>query len=516
MSSVPSQERPEQPSTVTGSTAAQQPSVTPVEERPGPSAAVVPAPHQAVPETVIQMQTEEHGEHTPLLRGISRRTSLPELLIQGAQKRLRQISPPSRIQVGMELARAEAASGRPRPASVAVAAEASPIRTSATDSAAMTPDIPYIAPAGDGAPEAGGRRASIYEYIEYILTELAHPFDPKVPPVDVAARDQAEALKTIVNHIVADFQANKITVDRKAIRRIITRLVYSRISLPVLCAAFFRNSDNISWDVADNVITPLLQLTDASPTATTYTVPDDTQGFYLRSKSLSVTDAWLLIERFQKRFHHEVFVDKMIEMVKSARLQGKAIVHLRYIGMFETPASTPAVRLHQDLATTAALFAKVELCLQELAAADELDNNPQWAVYEFKSVRIPAQSSTDPLEGDLVERTLIALFGYDNLVNVQHGGFFASYAPSMADRQLFQGLNTSFGQTFAATAMVGRLTGNQFLFEGYPQTVYTAQVVAHFNNVSTFIRNNPSTLANMDYGERWNQFLIKSTIYQVF
>ncbi|KAI8816237.1 uncharacterized protein EV422DRAFT_608677 [Fimicolochytrium jonesii] len=216
-------------------------------------------------------------------------------------------------------------------------------------------------------------------------------------------------------------------------------------------------------------------------------------------------------------FHHEVFVDKMIEMVKSARLRGKAIVHfLRYVGMFETPTSTPAVRLHQDLATTAALFPKVGLCLQELAADDERDNNPQWAVYEFTSVRIPAQSTTDPSDGGFVERTLISLFGYDNLVNVQHGGFFASYAPSIAHRQLFQGLNTSFGQTFAATAMIGRPTGTQFLFEDFPQTTYTPQVVAHFNNVSTFIRNNPSTLANMDYAERWNQFLIKSTIYQVF
>lgn len=74
-------------------------------------------------------------------------------------------------------------------------------------------------------------------------------------------------------------------------------------------------------------------------------------------------------------------------------------------------------------------------------------------IYNFQTARMSAMRRPDgtpfkfdPSVVDIREQILIALFGYDSLLNRQHGGKYVSYVPSDYDQVAFQRLGTSLFQ----------------------------------------------------------------------
>ncbi|TPX70138.1 hypothetical protein SpCBS45565_g01905 [Spizellomyces sp. 'palustris'] len=313
------------------------------------------AEHVEQAEPVIEMPVEP-TEATPLLGQRRRRLSLVEALniitrpAINAFKRVRQALSP-------EVAAEE----------IAAAAEA----TAATTE--------------EGARER--RRPSIVEYVEYLATKIAHPFTPTSPPTDRILVTHAQALRSITNHVMSDFSSAHIAIDRLAIVETILRVLRDANHW----AAVQDNFLGQSWKTREDVLDQLFGLEDASDRG--YSLPESTTAFYVRSRRLDVTNVQMLVDIFRKRFHHPGFVQKMELLVEEAEATGQRDVYLRYIGTCTSP-STPASRIEDDLRTTASLFGKVDICLQQLLIEGDLTTSGEaWNVREFMSARISATES---------------------------------------------------------------------------------------------------------------------------
>ncbi|KAJ3144253.1 hypothetical protein HDU86_002080, partial [Geranomyces michiganensis] len=139
------------------------------------------------------------------------------------------------------------------------------------------------------------------------------------------------------------------------------------------------------------------------------------------------------------------------------------------------------------------LFAKVNMLLEDMRANYELSNESAWTVHEFTSLRCTALGSSDFCT-NYIKRILIAIFGWDNLINVQRGGYYGDYDPSEADLQVFQQLNTRV-YTHLAELNVSPGIGS---FTGRPTPIHPRQdqIIAHNEAVFDFIRANPYLVNN--------------------
>ncbi|KAI8907725.1 hypothetical protein DFJ77DRAFT_442906 [Powellomyces hirtus] len=380
---------------------------------------------------------------------------------------------------------------------------------------------PTIAPAAEPgaleaqpAPGTQSRRASIVEYLQFLVSKYSHPFTPTAAPADLTLRAQGDALRSLVNKIVADFAVAQIVVDRNAIMLTISRIFSSPAAFVTgLSILFGSGGSHESWAVTNATLAPLFGLIDTS--AATYTFPEETTGFYFRTRSLAITDVQLMIEVFEKKYHHKLFTDKMRELVREAVRQGKGTIHLRYVGTCEAP-STPVTHITEDLTQAKTLFGKVEVCLQQIDVDGmaETVSTTNWTASEVVNARLTTED-LESVQDVYTERILISLLGYDNLINVQRGGFLASYEPSNEDRNTFQALGTQVGNVMLRLLTLSAEDMQNFLSldimnRVLPQTPQAQQVDQHFDNVFAFIRNNPETIANLDFRSRMNAVLQKS------
>ncbi|KAI8816609.1 uncharacterized protein EV422DRAFT_581322 [Fimicolochytrium jonesii] len=381
-----------------------------------------------------------------------------------------------------------------------------------------------VAPAAESVteppaqPEAGasqriGRRASFAEYANFLRTRYSHPFTPTVPPPNRAVEAQAEAFKKLAQSVIADFKAAHIVVDWNAVVEAVSRVLPIAAMYPTAAQILLEGIENHqSWSASTEALTPLFGLVDTS--LTSYTFPENAVGFYVRTRALTVGDLELVIDLFEKNFHHRGFVDKMRELIAEALQQGKGTIYLRYVGTCQSP-TTPNTRLEDDVSTATALFGKIHVCIETIAAEGELESTAGWSIHEFVPARLTS-TSTDPLNDLYTERVLISLFGYSNLINVQRGGFYPSYQPTTADQHLFQSLGTGVGQILSQSSLLNDAWYSVTLLrKDPPQTTFTTAIQQHFAHVfDTVIRNNPETIANLDFDARCNEYLRKSTVLQ--
>ncbi|KAJ3153320.1 hypothetical protein HDU86_005276 [Geranomyces michiganensis] len=376
---------------------------------------------------------------------------------------------------------------------VTVPAAAVPVITAAAPPAAvpLTATTPAIAAAVPSAPALlaispvlldAPVSAKVYDAASSILHSL-NPFAEPASTVVITV-DQSELdLDRIVNQVVSDFGDNGIQVNRKGIRDVIANALPTAQVRSAACR-FLTNS----WSASHFDVNRAYKTMDALD-KTYGGVPEGILSFYVRTKALHVSDIILLRHHFEHRFHHPEFLAKLEGLIAAA---GNGAVYLRYIGQTAGP-SNPAKRYREDILFSASLFAKVNMLLEDMRANYELSNESAWTVHEFTSLRCTALGSSDFCT-NYIERILIAIFGWDNLINVQRGGYYGDYDPSEADLQVFQQLNT---RVYAHLAELNVSPGIGS-FTGRPTPIHPRQdqIIAHNEAVFEFIRANPYLINN--------------------
>ncbi|KAJ3166114.1 hypothetical protein HDU88_003661 [Geranomyces variabilis] len=363
------------------------------------------------------------------------------------------------------------------------------------------PSAPHVAievgPTQVAAPAQSPTRRVPHSTVTSRLADRLNYYSAKLnplgPPVEsvpaTAAADPGQtALIDIVTMIAEDFAAISLPVDRHRIRTILTTTI-------VNIADFVTIRDQLagkSWQIREDTLRPFFGAVDAS--AEDYTVPAGIQAFYARARELHLSDVALLHERFARRFHHPPFLAKLEGLIANAQAHNTDRVVLRYIGTVRG-LSTPRERYDTDIATSASLFGKIDYLLAQMQADGQLISPGTWTVAEFVRLRTDFQTPDDDGLLDFIERVLISLFGYDSLINVQRGGYFAEYTPADEDLELFSSLNVN---------LVGNLHSMD-TSPGLHPTLGTPililrdkdkNVVTHFENVFAYIRQNPSLVCN--------------------
>ncbi|KAI8374597.1 uncharacterized protein BYT42DRAFT_639990 [Radiomyces spectabilis] len=114
--------------------------------------------------------------------------------------------------------------------------------------------------------------------------------------------------------------------------------------------------------------------------------------------------------------------------------------HVRYVGMTR---GEPIRRHIQDVESRGGFLGKF---LQTLYTVDrQAFEGVQ--IYEFTQARMPLLGSTSTTR-DLQEQSIIAFFGVDKLLNIQHGGQFFSYQPSEEQRNILMQTRGQFFHLF--------------------------------------------------------------------
>ncbi|KAI8588123.1 hypothetical protein BDZ88DRAFT_508255 [Geranomyces variabilis] len=314
------------------------------------------------------------------------------------------------------------------------------------------------------------------------INPLRSPVEPPIPSPDSADR----ALEGIVSHIVEDFEKIQCVVVREGIRAVISDALPDKTAIVTAHDTFIAGS----WKVTNANMQNLFKLTDAMQH--TYAgVPEGVQTLYVRSKELIASDLIIFRDHFARRFHHPEFLGKLDALIA---LAGNSNVYLRYVGTVVGPR-TPRSRYEEDVASNVGLFSKTDLLIREMREVGELGNESDWTVHEFGSLRTAAAGSSD-FRTLFVEKILISLFGRDTLINVQPGGYFATYAPTDADVSLFTQINTS---VYAHLAALNESPGiNPLSGRAIAQHPRLDDTKTHIANVFTFLRAHPQLVANRD------------------
>ncbi|KAJ3176105.1 hypothetical protein HDU87_005480 [Geranomyces variabilis] len=358
--------------------------------------------------------------------------------------------------------------------------------TPAAPAAATTPAAPAAtatpAPALLDAPLS----ARIIDAGSAFLRTI-NPFSPRLsdPPALPSHTDQE--LEQIVSHVAKDFECNQIEVNRSVIRRIVKDATGTpnAAALSAVCAGFLSDS----WHQTDQHVQEVFGTVDTLDD--NYTgVPEGIKTFYIRSKAMVASDMVILRDHFARRVHQPEFLAKLDAMIAQAE---DNTVYLRYVGTMTGPRN-PRDRFEEDLSSSSNLFAKVDLLIKDMREGGKLGNESEWSVHEFTRLQCSALGSSD-LRTEFVERILIAIFGWDVLINVQRGGAFASYIPTAVDTAIgtsvvdnLVSLNISPG----LDPLTGRADPRQHpAFDG---------IKGHFDDVFEFIAKNPQLVANRDVG----------------
>ncbi|KAJ3010313.1 hypothetical protein HKX48_007465 [Thoreauomyces humboldtii] len=354
-----------------------------------------------------------------------------------------------------------------------------------------------------------------------VLTTIQPPASPSAvprPPLSASLRDSVrsaaskigilgpleappaptpvtlEALHDIVNHVMTDFKRVQLPADRYHITNIVSTAVASNAQLVTMRDRLLGKS----WSATDENVCAIFGAVDASNED--YTVPSDSQAFYIRSRLLHMADIVLLRDVFAARFHHELFLSKLDALIITGaeRPLNTDHVYLRYIGTVLGPR-TPLDRINEDLQVST-LFCKINICLLQMAEDLELTSDPQngWKVFEFPSLRV-ATEETENIQLDYVERVMISVFGYESLINVQRGGRYAQYVISDEDKAMFIGLETNVVNKLAAldTAVgVDRATGLPILREADGDVITTSIEQLFGDDIFPYIREHPFLVAN--------------------
>ncbi|KAJ3178080.1 hypothetical protein HDU87_003864 [Geranomyces variabilis] len=317
------------------------------------------------------------------------------------------------------------------------------------------------------------------------INPLRSPVEPPIPLPDSADR----ALEGIVSHVVEDFEKIQCIVVRDGIRQVISDALADKTAIVTAHDTFLSNS----WKVTDVNMQKLFNLADAMQD--TYAgLGKGIQTFYVRSKALEASDLLILRDHFARRYHHPEHLGKLDAL---SALAEDNTVYLRYIGTVVGPR-TPRSRYEDDLSADVGLFAKTDLLIKEMRETGELANESDWTVHEFTSLRTAAAGSTD-FRTLFVEKILISLFGRETLINVQPGGYFATYAPTATDVKLFTDINTS---VFAHLAALNASPGiNAFSGRPIAQHLRLDDIKTHFSNVFTFLKAHPHMVANRDISD---------------
>ncbi|KAJ3158577.1 hypothetical protein HDU86_002802 [Geranomyces michiganensis] len=312
------------------------------------------------------------------------------------------------------------------PAATTVPATAAAAPSAAAPTAAVTltataptaaPALLAISPVLFDAPVS----AKVYDAAFSILHSL-NPFAEPASEIVIAVDQSKLDLDRIVNHVVSDFGNNGIQVNQKGIRDVIANALPTAQVRSAACR-FLTNS----WSASHFDVNRAYKTTDALD-KTYGGVPEGILSFYVRTKALHVSDIILLCHHFEHRFHHPEFLAKLEGLIAAA---GDGAVYLCYIGQAAGP-SNPAKRYREDILYSASLFAKVNMLLEDMRANYELSNESVWTVHEFTSLRCTALGLSNFCT-NYIERIVIAIFGWDNLINVQRGGYYGDYDPSEAD-----------------------------------------------------------------------------------
>ncbi|KAJ3155426.1 hypothetical protein HDU86_004329 [Geranomyces michiganensis] len=320
------------------------------------------------------------------------------------------------------------------------------------------------------------------------INPLRSPVEPPLPLPDAADR----ALEGIVSQIVKDFEQIQCIVERDVIRAVLSDALADKAAIVTVHNTFLANS----WNVPDNDLIKLFKNAIDAMCATYVGVPKGTQAFYVRSKALASTDIIILRDHFARRFHHPEFLGKLDALIALAS-DSIDTVYLRYIGTVRGP-STPRTRYEDDVAADVGLFSKTDLLIKEMRELGELGNESEWTVHEFSSLRTAAAGSSD-FRMLFVEKILILLFGRDALINVQPGGFYATYAPTAEDVRLFTSLKTSV--FINLLALYSSSTIDPFTDRLSCQHPRLDNIKAHMAKVFSFIKAHPHMVANRDTSE---------------
>lgn len=238
-----------------------------------------------------------------------------------------------------------------------------------------------LPPAAEGAAR---RRPSIVEFVGILARKIAHPLTTPVRPPDAVFLAQAYALRDVVNFVIADFQKNNIRVDRHSIIDTMRRIIPAPANWPVVRNQILGQS----WKTPDDVLAAAFGLANAM--GANYRISEGTVVFYVRSRRVGITNLQLLIDLFEKRYHHPEFVSKMDNLIDEAESSGHTIVVPKYIGTAKSP-TTPFDRFQQDLEPgRATLFGKINLCIDQLKIdgswmeeGEEGEKGEAWRVKEF-------------------------------------------------------------------------------------------------------------------------------------
>ncbi|KAJ3168139.1 hypothetical protein HDU87_001220 [Geranomyces variabilis] len=335
------------------------------------------------------------------------------------------------------------------------------------------------------------RATRIADIVDYYASKL-NPLRPPVEQDPPAADPNDTALKNIVSMIADDFATASLPVDRHQIRTILT----TEIQNPADFVTVHDELAGKSWRMPEDRMRAIFGAVDAS--AETYTVPAVTQAFYVRARELHLSDVALLHERFARKFHQPQFLAKLEGMIASAQAENTERVFLRYIGTVRGP-STPRDRYEADIASSASLFGKIDFILAQMQADEQLISPDSWAVAEFVRSRTDVLTSED-FRVDFIERVLISLFGYEGLINVQRGGYFAAYEPTTDDLELFRSLDVSIVSDMHYEDRkkgTNPIPGREIVRDDDADL----DIANHFQNkVFEYIRENPSLVCHRQVG----------------
>ncbi|KAJ3022269.1 hypothetical protein HKX48_006580 [Thoreauomyces humboldtii] len=320
--------------------------------------------------------------------------------------------------------------------------------------------------------------------------------------------------QTILVSVASDFTDNNLPFNRPMILDIIRKTVPDERDRAGVAAEILPES----WNVSDSRVRQLLGGVDAA--GEDYSIPEGVRAFYIRSTQFTVTNPVLLMDTFERRFHHPVFVEKLRAMTVECATRQAGTVNLRYIGTCLGPEA-PADRINEDLkAKTTSLFGKVSLCIAELEEDGTFDVPHVWTVTELPTLREDDQEKEN-LQKDFAERVLISVFGYDSLINVQRGGFYPEYVPTDEDKVPFRhqpeymkcgSSNVDPNQTlFQSQTTKVTLNLNAIIIgSGNHQVKNTIR--EHFQNVFAFIEKTPGTLGNQNM--HFHEMIKEATIKQ--